>query len=879
MREAAASSQPALLPNVVDRVPGWRRHLPAAILLLAVAAFLVGFARPHATVSVRSEEATAIIAIDTSRSMGRERRRSRPGSRPRRPSARRFLARAAREVPRLGRRVQHPGAGRRRADDRSRLRRARRSRALRVGEATALGDALATSVKVARGTPPGVKPPRARSRRRRSSSCSPTAQSTAGASKLPEAIRRARAREDPRLHGARSGPRPASSRCRTSAATSSASRCRPILHALRRVGRADRRQATSRRADGSATSPRSTPISSRGSARRTRTRRSRSRSRRPARSCCSAAAPSRRCGSGGCRDPRGDHGARARRGARRWACPPARPQTSARASRSAFPWPAPGSRFRPRAGRVRDRDVEPGLPRGRRRRRRCASQRARRRGRVPGPHRQPGQPRHHDDEVARLQGHLRRAARNRPRATSRSSAASRAAAAARARRRRSRARATVKPGEPITVRVATLRRRGRPARPHDARAAARASACCAARHSVGLYTDGRADARSSSPRSASCACRRGGQVLVSATRRGSAPPACAPRCRCRRSVRSEDRLATRAARAADRAARGARVLSGDRAPARPLRGPLHEHRGARRRRGAASRRWRALLSAVLAAAGADVRGRRARPPRGAARRSPTSRRRSPWSSTCRARCRPRTSSRRASSPPRRRSGASSIECPRKYRVGLVTFSSEPFVASPLTHDREIVLAVAPVRRRRSAAGRRSAMRSRARSSCSSRRRIATTATAPPSTPAAAAGAAAPEARREPPLGDPDALGRRPDARHAGAARGRRARQVVRHPGLHGRARHARTATLNLGGFSRPVPPDPATLRQIAQATGGEFFATAERGAPQRRLRGSRLPARASTKEWRELSFALLGLAALFALAAGALSLLWVQRLP
>ena len=31
--------------------------------------------------------------------------------------------------------------------------------------------------------------------------------------------------------------------------------------------------------------------------------------------------------------------------------------------------------------------------------------------------------------------------------------------------------------------------------------------------------------------------------------------------------------------------------------------------------------------------------------------------------------------------------------------------------------------------------------------------------------------------------------------------------------------------LNRGGFSRPVPPDPSTLRQIAQATGGEFFAT------------------------------------------------------
>ena len=85
-------------------------------------------------------------------------------------------------------------------------------------------------------------------------------------------------------------------------------------------------------------------------------------------------------------------------------------------------------------------------------------------------------------------------------------------------------------------------------------------------------------------------------------------------------------------------------------------------------------------------------------------------------------------------------------------------------------------------------------------------------------------------------------------------------------------------TLNFGGVSRPVPPDPTTLRQIAEATGGEFFATrseARLNAVYEDL-ASRL---AKTDEWRELSFAFVGLAALFALAAGALSLLWVQRLP
>ena len=80
------------------------------------------------------------------------------------------------------------------------------------------------------------------------------------------------------------------------------------------------------------------------------------------------------------------------------------------------------------------------------------------------------------------------------------------------------------------------------------------------------------------------------------------------------------------------------------------------------------------------------------------------------------------------------------------------------------------------------------------------------------------------------------------------------------------------------GFSRPVPPDPVTLRQIAETTGGEFFETQD----EARLNAvyEDLASRLGQKqEWRELSFALLGLAALLALAAGALSLLWIQRLP
>ncbi len=157
VRDAARFVEPALLPNVVDRVPGWRRHLPAAILLLAVASFLIGFARPHATISVPAEKATAIIAIDTSRSMGAN---DVPPSRlaAAQASARRFLAKLPAKYrvsvvafSSLAQVVAVPTV------DRSYVRSALAS--LRVGEATAIGDALSTAVNVAQGTPRGGKPP------------------------------------------------------------------------------------------------------------------------------------------------------------------------------------------------------------------------------------------------------------------------------------------------------------------------------------------------------------------------------------------------------------------------------------------------------------------------------------------------------------------------------------------------------------------------------------------------------------------------------------------------------------------------------------------------------------------------------------------------
>lgn len=66
---ARAFASLALLPNLVDRAPGRLRLVSPALFLLALTALVVGFARPHANVSVARHEATVVLAIDVSRSM------------------------------------------------------------------------------------------------------------------------------------------------------------------------------------------------------------------------------------------------------------------------------------------------------------------------------------------------------------------------------------------------------------------------------------------------------------------------------------------------------------------------------------------------------------------------------------------------------------------------------------------------------------------------------------------------------------------------------------------------------------------------------------------------------------------------------------------
>ncbi len=68
-RYAVRFTNLALLENIVAESPRWRRHLPAALTLLALSLLVVGVARPEVAVAVPREEATVILAMDSSGSM------------------------------------------------------------------------------------------------------------------------------------------------------------------------------------------------------------------------------------------------------------------------------------------------------------------------------------------------------------------------------------------------------------------------------------------------------------------------------------------------------------------------------------------------------------------------------------------------------------------------------------------------------------------------------------------------------------------------------------------------------------------------------------------------------------------------------------------
>jgi Ca-activated chloride channel homolog len=58
-----------LLGNLVPKTPAWRRHVPPALYLGAMAALVFALARPSMTIAVPREEATIILTMDVSGSM------------------------------------------------------------------------------------------------------------------------------------------------------------------------------------------------------------------------------------------------------------------------------------------------------------------------------------------------------------------------------------------------------------------------------------------------------------------------------------------------------------------------------------------------------------------------------------------------------------------------------------------------------------------------------------------------------------------------------------------------------------------------------------------------------------------------------------------
>ena len=68
-RTVARFANLALLPTIAPRTPGWRRHVPAAFYLAALAGLLLSLARPQAVMAVPREQATLVLVMDTSISM------------------------------------------------------------------------------------------------------------------------------------------------------------------------------------------------------------------------------------------------------------------------------------------------------------------------------------------------------------------------------------------------------------------------------------------------------------------------------------------------------------------------------------------------------------------------------------------------------------------------------------------------------------------------------------------------------------------------------------------------------------------------------------------------------------------------------------------
>ena len=66
---SAAFAAPALQAAVAPRRPGWRRHVPMLVFLIALAVLILAAARPQRTVAVPVDRASIMLATDVSGSM------------------------------------------------------------------------------------------------------------------------------------------------------------------------------------------------------------------------------------------------------------------------------------------------------------------------------------------------------------------------------------------------------------------------------------------------------------------------------------------------------------------------------------------------------------------------------------------------------------------------------------------------------------------------------------------------------------------------------------------------------------------------------------------------------------------------------------------
>jgi Ca-activated chloride channel family protein len=199
--------------------------------------------------------------------------------------------------------------------------------------------------------------------------------------------------------------------------------------------------------------------------------------------------------------------------------------------------------------------------------------------------------------------------------------------------------------------------------------------------------------------------------------------------------------------------------------------------------------------------------------------------------------------------------------PRRYQVGIVTFASEPRVVTPVTSDR--LLASQGLEHLRPFGG--TALGDAiARGVALLRPSSAARSRAVPAAIVLLSDGAQNRGQLEP-------------LRAAGLARQLRIPVFTVALGTAG-------GTISIAGSAAadvvkvPVPPDPETLRDVAETTGGRFYAATSSARLTTVYEG--LASQLATKrEYREATFVLLAASAFFVVAGGVLSALWAPRLP